>query len=395
MDVLWVTSNLPDPTTGGGASHEYELLRWAAQRHRVTLLAGELAPGARPPDAIADLGLVAVEGCHRPRPPQPPRPAVLWHSLRGGIPFEFWMARAKVAALQQEARLRASDLVHVSWAESAPIARDSARRRPTAFFASDAFSRHAVREVEHAATVRQQVYTRLQLRQTLAWERSYRDAGAVAVASSVDAAALAALGVQADVLPVALGDEWFEPPQAARDERLVAFVASLEYGPNVDAAAWLVEEVWPLVASGAPDARLVLVGRNPAARVRQAAASAGVEVHADVPDVRPWYWRASVVVVPVRLGAGMKNKVLHAIACGAPVVATTAAMEGIPAARDQVAIGDSPAELADAVRRLLDGPADARAQAERARPLATALAVDAVAPLLDALWDRAAREHGR
>lgn len=390
MKVLWVTSNLPDPALGGGAAHEFELLRWTAQRHEVTLLAGGLPPGSPVPSAIAALGLRTIAGFHRPHPRRPSRPMALLQSLVGNAPYEFRMLERRVQALLEESRAHQPDLVQVMWAETAPVACDSVRRCPTAFFASDAFSRHEERELSAATTLRRRLFRWLELHQTLRWERTYLRAGAVGVASPLDAAALGRQGIDSMVVPSALGDDWFDAPSLARDGSLVSFVAALDYGPNRDAVDWLLADIWPRIRSEIPECRLRIAGRNPGDDLRSAVESAGGELCADLPDIRPAYWETAVALMPIRLGSGMRNKVLHAAACRAPIVATSAAVEGIPLDRvSQVRVADDAAGLATAVCDLLRDPAAALAMAARAQVIAEQYRIERVGPLLEELWRRA------
>ncbi|MDP1804833.1 MAG: hypothetical protein Q8K72_06695, partial [Acidimicrobiales bacterium] len=200
MRVLWATANLPDPTLGGGPSIEHEWLAWAAARHEVTLITGGLRPGQVPPASVAELPLAEVVAAGAPDPRAPSRLGLLRRSLHGA-PFELAVAQPRVARIAVEVMARPADLVQVMWAETAPVALASAALRPTAFFACDAFVRHARRRLEAADTLSQRVYWRLQLARTATWERGYRSAGTVAVASPLDAATLAGLGVDASVLP--------------------------------------------------------------------------------------------------------------------------------------------------------------------------------------------------
>ena len=124
-----------------------------------------------------------------------------------------------------------------------------------------------------------------------------------------------------------IADEYFAAPAIARRDDTVVFVGSLAYPPNTDAITWIVQDIWPRVCRQRPDARLVVVGRGDGdsvtvPRMRSLVESVGGTFAVDVPDVRPYYWEASVVVAPLRLGAGLRNKVIHAMACHAPVVAT-------------------------------------------------------------------------
>src|SRR5262249_51504957 len=101
-------------------------------------------------------------------------------------------------------------------------------------------------------------------------------------------------------------------------------------------------------------ARFLIVGRNPGRAVRKLAAVEGVEVTGYVPDVRPHLARMCVSVAPFSIAAGIQNKMLEAMACGIPVVATSRATQGLsPNAAGVVDIADDPYEMADRIVRLM------------------------------------------
>jgi hypothetical protein len=393
MRVLWATANLPDPTRGGGPSIEHEHLRWACAAHEVTLITGGLRGGEALPAVLAALPLAEVVAAGADDRPAPGRLGLLARSLTGA-PYELDVAQPRVARIQAEVERRPADLVHVMWAETAPVAIAAARRGPTAFWPSDSFTRHAERRLATATSARQRAYWRLQRARTRAWERAYVDAGAVGVVSAVDAAALGELGVVASVVPSALAEEWFVPWSGPRDPDVVAFVGALDYGPNVEAVGWLLRDLWPRLVSARPALRLRVVGRRPLPElVRAVAATPGAELVADAPEVRSHYGTAAVVIVPVRQGSGVRTKVLHAMACHAPLVSTSTAVEGI-AVRDgeHLLLADTADGLVDATLRALADPGAAAERADRAALLAAESRTDRVVAALEALWDRARRE---
>jgi glycosyltransferase involved in cell wall biosynthesis len=104
----------------------------------------------------------------------------------------------------------------------------------------------------------------------------------------------------------------------------------MNYEPNVDAALWLSRHVWPLIRKKRPDARLFLVGANPARAVAALASrDRTIEVTGTVPDVRPYLWTSAVAVAPLVTARGVQNKVLEAIAAGVPAVVTPAVFDGL------------------------------------------------------------------
>lgn len=132
-----------------------------------------------------------------------------------------------------------------------------------------------------------------------------------------------------------------QPPERG----VITFVGSLDFQPNTDGITRFVRDVWPRLRAAGIAHTLYVVGRRPIPAVKALAAAPGVSLQADVPDVRPFVTRAAAVIVPTRLGAGVKNKVLEACAMRRPVVATRRALGDLSArvGRD-VLIAESPTE---------------------------------------------------
>lgn len=131
------------------------------------------------------------------------------------------------------------------------------------------------------------------------------------------------------------------------------------YPPNTDAALFFYEKIYPLVLRQVPDAQLWLVGREPPAAIRALDRDESVLVTGWVDDLRLYLQRAEVAIVPMRIAAGMQNKVVISMAAGLPVVATEAANEGIRArAGDEILLADPPEAFADAIVGLLNNPAE-------------------------------------
>jgi len=173
------------------------------------------------------------------------------------------------------------------------------------------------------------------------------------------------------------------PPEPAATPT-AAFVATMGWAPNVDAALWFADQVWPGVLRRLPEARLLLVGREPAPSV-QALASPSVEVSGTVDEIRPYLARARVAVAPLRAGGGTRLKILEALDAGRPVVATSIAADGLEdLVGEGVVLADDAAAMVEAVSGLL-ADADGAAALGRAgrRAVAARHSWDAaLAPLL-------------
>jgi len=134
----------------------------------------------------------------------------------------------------------------------------------------------------------------------------------------------------------------------------VVFSGVMDYTPNVDAVEFFSSRVWPRVKAAVPHAVFRIAGRSPSLRVRALEAEDGVEVTGEVPDMHPELARGWVAVAPLRIGSGVRNKVLEAWAAGTPVVLTSRATNGLPGTeRFRDLIRDTPEEMAQVVIRLL------------------------------------------
>ncbi|MFO7639530.1 MAG: glycosyltransferase [bacterium] len=177
----------------------------------------------------------------------------------------------------------------------------------------------------------------------------------VAITQS-DARALEEIaGVRVSAIPSGIDVPEYQPMAVPVVPGSVAYVASLDWMPNVDSATWFIAEVLPRIRAVVPNMVFHLVGRNPPQTLLQHDGRDSIVVTGAVDDVRPWIARTEVLVVPTRIGSGMRIKILEAMAMGKPVVTTRVGCEGIEGLVDgeNVLIADTAGEFAAAASRLL------------------------------------------
>lgn len=153
------------------------------------------------------------------------------------------------------------------------------------------------------------------------------------------------------------------------------FVANFAYQPNLDAAWFLCDEIVPRVVREIPGARFLLVGTSPPDDLRAAAeACPNIAVTGRVPAVEPYLDAAQVVVAPLRIGGGIKVKVLEALARGRPLVASSIAAQGFGSGSAEcMRIADDPESFASEVVSLLHRPDERQRLARAAAALAATL----------------------
>lgn len=114
------------------------------------------------------------------------------------------------------------------------------------------------------------------------------------------------------------------------DERSdLMFIGGYQHTPNIDAAIWFVNEIFPLVREQLPDIKFHLIGSKATAAVKALGEEPGVIFHGFVEDIEPFLHDVRIAVAPLRYGAGVKGKVNMSMSYGQPVVGTAIAFEGM------------------------------------------------------------------
>ena len=159
-------------------------------------------------------------------------------------------------------------------------------------------------------------------------------------------------------IPSGVDTDLFKPDEQAVRENAILFVGRYNKEPNRDAVRWFVTCVWPLLKTTHPSLRLYLVGPSPTSdMLEMARKDTSIIITGEVPDVRPYLAKVRALVCPIRLGSGMRGKILEAMASGVPVVTTTLGAEGIPVQMGENALlADTPDIMSRHIALLLDDP---------------------------------------
>jgi len=161
-----------------------------------------------------------------------------------------------------------------------------------------------------------------------------------------------------------------------------AFWGRLAYFANRDAAAWLVDELWPAIRAQRPNATLLLAGAEAPAGLRALHGRDGITVQSPVGDMAMLARQVKVALFPVRYGTGQSNKVLEAAEAGCAVVATAKAMRGLDPLQPHAFIAnDTPSLVRGALAALSSDSKPLRAIVETTYARETTLA--RMAALLD------------
>lgn len=232
----------------------------------------------------------------------------------------------------------------------------------------DAFSLYWKRKQETTKNPVLRFFERLEQKRVYHYERILERYQLNLVCSGEDKAYLQQEhGLQhIDLLPNGVDTSVFFPRahEYAHNHTLL-FTGNMDYGPNIDAVCYFTQEILPLVRRQFPDVRFVIAGQRPVARVR-ALANDNISVTGFIPDLSVQYNEASVVVAPLRFGAGTQNKVLEAMAMGVPVVCSHIGFEGLGIRSGEGAIMQTtPDNFAQSVMELLSSESRRREVGEQ------------------------------
>jgi glycosyltransferase involved in cell wall biosynthesis len=132
-----------------------------------------------------------------------------------------------------------------------------------------------------------------------------------------------------EVIPMGIREEVLNYPDIGEEKPWIAMLGKMSYYPNYEGAMFFIKEVFPILLKKFDWLELYIVGSNPPKDLKKFDGKNGIHVTGFVED--PWYYvaRSLVTVAPVRMGAGIQNKVLEAMALGKAVVGTNKAFLGL------------------------------------------------------------------
>lgn len=411
MNILVLAPQWPDPPRQGAAIRNFHILQYLARRHAVTLLT------FKPEGEIEESRINSL--CLRAEAlPLPSRSitARLKTLAASPLPDMAWrlhsnLMRERVTELCKQQHF---DAIHVEGIEMAPyglLARQI--ENPGALWATkienslsyDAHNaeyllqrRAFATDARHPARLPKAAYSLAQWWRLRGFEREVCMASRhVLAVSEADAAALRRLAPsiagRITLLPNGVDPAYwsreaaYPRPDMPASDNLV-FDGSMDFRPNVDAVTWFASEVWPLIRAERPGARFFIVGRNPSPAVLALRNTPGIIVTGAVDDPRGWVAGATVYVVPMRMGGGVRLKVLQAMAMRCAIVSTPMGAEGINVQHGrEMLIHPSASDFAQAALSLLADKERRTTLGNAARELAVSrYSWNRLLPMLDRVY---------
>ena len=149
---------------------------------------------------------------------------------------------------------------------------------------------------------------------------------------------------------------YLHPAANPQQKGKLIFNGALTYEPNLDAMQYFLSDIFPRVLAKAPQAHLHITGKTEGVGLSKLQQHDGrVYFTGYLEDIRPAIMESQVCVVPLRMGAGTRVKILESMALGTPVVSTTKGAEGLEVESEKhILIADTPEDFARHTLRLLE-----------------------------------------
>jgi glycosyltransferase involved in cell wall biosynthesis len=392
MKILVISLQVPHPYTRGSSLCFYNLFKRLGSRHELHLVAFERSGEDRAKTAdfdsfFAGIDLVPYEELGRPAL-RHLKNMLSWNSgflLREQQPALYSRLRAKILEIISR---REIDIVHFHLLDAVEFL-EKAPSPPRVLHAVDSRSLAIKRRMAVAGRGGAGgLAERLWYRRVRSYERRVLgDVDATVTVGKRDFEFLKNLapGARVHHVPLGVDTDYFEPrDESGGDAPSVIFTGTMSFPPNIDAVLHFHERILPRIRDRIPEVRFVVAGSSPPREITELASEKGVEVTGYVDDLRPYVAQATIAVCPMRMGGGMKIKILEAMAMGKTIVSTSLGAEGIDAADgENIILADGEDEFAGAVVKALGDPSLRKRVGTEARKLVET----------GYSWDACARRH--
>ncbi len=360
MNILQLIPRMPYPLTDGGAIGIYNITKSLSELgHEITLVTYPLDDATATKEGVNALSKFAkVEMVSKPLPP---RWKVLLRTVfRGAYPIERRMMPEMFTLLRKIVEREKFNIVHVDHSHMGKYGLWLKREfgLPIVLrehnFEALIYERFARTEPNLLKCLVAKIHGRRLKREEIKFLKNF---DAIAAITKEDSERMREVAPKAkiSIIPAGVDTTYFQPSTLPEDANQILWIGSLGWDPNYDAVRFFLTSIFPLILKSNPEAKFDVVGSE-SHRVAKLAERFGDKVRllGQVPDVRDYLAHSAVLVVPLRIGGGMRLKLLEFFAAGKAVVATSIAAEG-NLAKDgvEVLIRDEPQSFVTAISELM------------------------------------------
>ncbi|OGD03470.1 hypothetical protein A2989_02475 [Candidatus Amesbacteria bacterium RIFCSPLOWO2_01_FULL_48_25] len=361
MKILMLTPYLPYPLLSGGQIRSYNLIKNLSQKHEITLFS--LIKDESEKQHLPEL----KKYCHKVQVFK--RTFSPWHPkniLQAGFSlYPFLVTRNLVSgtkeAVETEIKNSHYDLIHAETFYMMP----NIPKNPVPVILAEQTIEYL--GYQSYADKSQLFYLKplffIDILKIKLWEKHYWENCNFLITMSEDdkqfISTVAPDVKNIDVVANGVDIDWFnQTKKHLPSDPTILFVGTFKWLPNSEAVDFLVNDIWPLIKTKMPSAKLLIVGNSPTAKaLSYQQKDSSITVIGGIPDIRDAYAKAHVLLAPVFSGKGTRYKILEAMATGTPAVGTKIALEGLNITPGKQAIvANTAEEMATAVHNVVSHP---------------------------------------
>tara|TARA_B100000029_G_scaffold89945_1_gene79722 strand:- start:28364 stop:29584 length:1221 start_codon:yes stop_codon:yes gene_type:complete len=367
MNLLFLTPSLPHPATQGADIRNWGIISSLSKNHRISLVTFSNQSGAISKNLSKCCSTIKITKTPERNMVQrmstmllssKPDMAVRLYSAEYSMKLQDVLANEKIDLIQIEGLEMATYLTqildHYRNKTSRPIIIYDAHNAETVI------QRRAIKaDVSKPQRLISAFYSMVQVRRIREFEiETCSNSDAVICVSHQDSLALKQLLPLLDPTVLPNGIFLSDYPESIQHPTIMpptlVFSGKMDYRPNIDAAVWFANEIFPSIQKLHDEAKFIIVGQSPTRQVCNLVNHPGITVTGTVEDIRPYISAATVCVVPLRMGGGTRFKILEAMALSKPIVSTTIGAEGFPiTSGKEILIADTPEDIVRAINSLL------------------------------------------
>jgi sugar transferase (PEP-CTERM/EpsH1 system associated) len=347
MNILFIAPRFPCPPFKGDQLRVFQQLQMLSRRHTIVLLAflekkQDLAFTGSLEEYCQDVYYVKLNRVKSIF-------NIILNVFFSPLPFQvlYYKSRSFDKILKKILAEKTFDAVHVFLLRMAEYAKDLSGLK--VLDCIDSYSLNIGRRINYEKGLKHLILEK-ELKRVKQYEQSIgKYFSRVLVCSGIDKAYLDN-AKRVDVVPNPVQLNAYKDNRERRRNKQIIFSGIMNYFPNIHAVTWFVKECLPLILQNVPEAVFVIAGANPTKQIKKLQVPGKIIVTGFVPSIRDYLNRSAVAVAPMQSGSGMQTKILEAMACGLPVVATGIGCGSIKAKHgEEILIANSAGEFARCV----------------------------------------------